>query len=88
MQEIAASRSRTLGLISAFKTVLPNFSMRILVGLEMLSANRENHVVDNLSILKNLPAFWKLMVRIEMILCTKVVRRIAIDEFQHFGLFS
>jgi hypothetical protein len=57
VQETAASGSGALGLISAIKTVFPNFSVQILVGSDMLSMNRENHVVDKLSIFKKLPIF-------------------------------
>ena len=57
MQETTALGSRVLGLISAIRTVFPNFPMRIPVGLEILSANQENHVVDELAIFKKMPTF-------------------------------
>jgi hypothetical protein len=40
--------------------------------------NRENHVVDKVTLFKNVLSFQNLMVRIGKILCTKVVCRIAV----------
>jgi hypothetical protein len=57
VQETTTLGSRALGLISAIRTVFLNFSMRIPIGLEILSANRENHVVDELTIFKKMPTF-------------------------------
>jgi hypothetical protein len=87
MQETAISGSGAFGLIFAIRTVFPNFSVQIPVGSKMLSTNRENHVVNKLSIFEKLPAFWKLMAQIGKILCAKAVRRIGVvGEFLAFWL--
>ena len=78
VQEIVVLGSRPLGLISVTNIVFPNFPVRISIGSEMLSVNRENQVVDKLAIFEKLLALWKLMAWIEKILCAKVVCRIAI----------
>uniref|UniRef100_A0A2N9I438 Uncharacterized protein n=1 Tax=Fagus sylvatica TaxID=28930 RepID=A0A2N9I438_FAGSY len=39
----------------------------------MLFVNRENQVVDKLAIFEKLLALWKLIARIEKILCPKVI---------------
>ncbi len=57
VQKTAAPGSRTIGLISAFRMVFPNFSVRILIKLDMLSANQKNHVVDEVAFYKKLLAF-------------------------------
>ena len=78
MQETAALGSRALGLISALTKVFPNFPMRIPLSSDMLSANRENHIVDKLALFEKVLAFRKLMVRIRKILRVKVVRQIVV----------
>ena len=78
VQETATSRSREVGLISAFKMVFPSFLVRILISLAMLLMNRKNLLVEEVAFFENALDFWKLMVRIGKILCAKVVCRIAI----------
>ena len=78
VQETAASKSRVVGLIYAFRMVFSNFPVRIPVSSEMLLTNRKNLVVDEVALLENAFAFLKLMVRIGTTLCAKVVRRIAV----------
>ena len=78
VQETATSRSRAVGLISAFKMVFPSFLVRILISLAMLLMNRKNLLVEEVAFFENALDFWKLMVRIGKILCAKVVCRIAI----------
>ena len=78
MQETAASESRAVELISTFRMVFPSFMVRIPVSSEMLLMNRKNLVVDEVALFEKALAFWKLMVRIGKILCTKVVRWITI----------
>ena len=74
-------------MISITNIVFPNFLVRIPIGLEMLSVNRENQVVDKLTIFEKLLALWKLMARIEKILCAKVVCQIAVvGKFPTFWL--
>ena len=78
VQETAASGSRVVWLIFVFRMVFPNFPVRILVNSKMLFANRENHVVEEVSLYEKVLAFQKLMVRIGKILRAKVVWRIAV----------
>ncbi len=78
MQKTTALGSREVRLISTFMMVFPNFSVQILVSSEMLSANRKNHVVYEVALLKKVLVFWTLMLRIGTILCAKVVHRIAV----------
>jgi hypothetical protein len=73
VQETAASGSRVVWLIFVFRMVFPNFPVRILVNSKMLFANRENHVVEEVSLYEKVLAFQKLMVRIGKILRAKVV---------------
>ena len=52
--------------------------MKIPVNSEMLSANWDNQVVDNLTFFDKWFTFWITLVRIRKNLCTKVVCRIAV----------
>jgi hypothetical protein len=57
--------------------------MKIPVSSEMLSANQENQVVDNLALFEKVLAFWINLVWI----FTKIVRWIAVvGEFSAFEL--
>jgi hypothetical protein len=78
VQETAASRSRAVGLIFAFRMVFPSFPAWIPVISDMLLTNWKNLFVDEVSLFEKALAFWKLMVRIGKILCVKVVCRIAV----------
>jgi hypothetical protein len=52
--------------------------MRIPFSSDMLSTNREKHIVDKLALFETVLAFRKLMVRIRKILRAKVVCQIAV----------
>lgn len=52
--------------------------MKILIGSEMLFANRKNQVIDKLVIFEKALAFWINLVWIRKILCAKVVCQIAV----------
>jgi hypothetical protein len=78
VQETIALRSKALKLIFFIRTFFPNFPVKILIGSEMLSANRKNQVVDKLVVFEKALAFWINLVWICKILCTKVVCQIAV----------
>ena len=78
VQEIAASGSRAVRLISTFKMIFPSFLAWVTVSSDMLLTNQKKLVVEEVAIFEKALAFWKLMVRIGKILCAKVVRRIAV----------
>ena len=57
MQETTALGNKALELISITSTIFSNFLVKILVSSEMLSANQENQVVDNLALFEKVLAF-------------------------------
>jgi hypothetical protein len=58
-----------------------------LVSLEMLSVNRDNQIVDNLTFFEKVLTFWINLVRIRKIMCAMMVHRIVIaGEFLAFEL--
>ena len=78
MQKTVALESRLVGLFSTFKMVFSNFLARILLSSNKLLTNRNNLMVDEISLFEKAKAFWKLMVRIRKTLCVKVVCWIAV----------